>query len=348
MIMLISGCANFYSSRYPNSNYSPTIAEAIPIYNNFPPTPYEVIGEVGAEGAPASSWSGIVKRMREYAAQIGGDAIVIQNQATPYVGTYNTPTTVDTTSTVHGSAYTNVQGSAYSSGNYIYGQAHGQTYGQAYGQSHTTINPGTSIPMYGKSVKALIIKFKEYKEVETEGEKSNVKEKGGFVVFDEQSMNDKSGYVPSGWMGDYQAVKVDYNYVNGSHSGLYCQKWIYSGKKTNGQGWAGVFWQNPPNNWGDVDGGFNLSGSTKLTFWARGEKGGEIVTFGMGGITRRYSDSAKAELPKVTLTKEWGQYTIDLKNKNLARVIGGFFWKANRADNTSGCTFYLDDIVYEQ
>jgi len=138
----------------------PTIAGNIPIYNNYPPNDYEVIGELGAGGAPLSSWNGIGKRLREYAAQIGGDAIVIQSQETPYVGTYNTPTTVNTNSSVYGSAQTSVQGSAYGSGNYIYGQAQGQTYGQAYGQSQTTIYPGSSIPMYGKSVRAVVIKFK--------------------------------------------------------------------------------------------------------------------------------------------------------------------------------------------
>ena len=145
MATFMSGCASFYCSRYPNDNYSPTVAERIPIYNNYPPTPYEIIGEVGGNGAPASSWRGMGKRIRQYAAQIGGDAIVIQSQETPYVGTYNTPTTATTTSSAYGSAY--------GSGNYIYGHA--------YGQSQTTIYPGSSIPMYGKSVRAFVIKFKQ-------------------------------------------------------------------------------------------------------------------------------------------------------------------------------------------
>jgi hypothetical protein len=190
-------------------------------------------------------------------------------------------------------------------------------------------------------------KFKTPQKIETKEAKSNMEQGNKFILFDEQSMNDKRGYVPSGWMGDYQAIKIEYNYTNNPHSGLYCQKWFYSGKKTNGQGWGGVFWQNPPNNWGNVDGGFNLSKFSKLTFWARGENGGEVLTFGMGGITGRYSDSAKAELSKIALTKEWKQYTIDLKDKNLARIIGGFFWTVNEADNPNGCTFYLDDIAYE-
>ena len=142
--LVLSGCASFYASRYPGNNYAPTIAANIPIYNNFPPQSYEVIGEVGGGGAPMSSWAGMGKRIREEAAKMGGDAIVIQQVDTPYVGTYNTPSTSTTNSSAYGSVY----------GNRNYAT------GQVYGQSQTTYYPGSSIPMYGKSVKAVVIKFK--------------------------------------------------------------------------------------------------------------------------------------------------------------------------------------------
>jgi hypothetical protein len=149
----LAGCASFYASRYPNDDYPATSPESIPIYNNYPPVPYEIIGEVGGNGAPASSWQGMGKRIREYAAQMGGDAVVIAEQATPYVGTYTTPTTVNTTSSAYGSGTFNAN---------IYGNnIYGNSYGQAWGQSHTVINPGSSIPMYGKSVKAYVIKYKQ-------------------------------------------------------------------------------------------------------------------------------------------------------------------------------------------
>lgn len=156
VVVFLTGCASFYCSRYPNNTYSPTVADNIPIYNNFPPSAYEVIGEVGANGAPASSWGGIGKRMREYAAQIGGDAIVIQDQATPYAGTYSTPGHSTTSSSAYGSAY----GSAQIYGNSAYGQAQGS----AYGTSQTTYYPGQNIPMFGKSVKGAVIKFQTLNE----------------------------------------------------------------------------------------------------------------------------------------------------------------------------------------
>ena len=86
----------------------------------------------------------------------------------------------------------------------------------------------------------------------------------------------------------------------------------------------------------------------KLTFWARGEKGGErIEEFKMGGISGPYPDSATASIGPLILTPEWKQYAIDLVGKDLSHVIGGFAWSANLDNNPNGCTFYLDEIRYE-
>lgn len=113
--------------------------------------------------------------------------------------------------------------------------------------------------------------------------------------------------------------------------------------------WAGVYWQNPVNNWGSAqNAGYDLSGATKLTFWARGQNGGErIQEFKIGGIMGEYSDSDTAGIGPVVLDKEWKQYTIDLKNRDLKYIIGGFAWSTNLDVNPEGCTFYLDEIRYE-
>jgi hypothetical protein len=47
------------------------------------------------------------------------------------------------------------------------------------------------------------------------------------------------------------------------------------------------------------------------------------------------------------LNKEWTQYTIDLKGKDMSYVIGGFVWAGNLDNNPEGATFYLDEIKYE-
>ncbi len=123
---------------------------------------------------------------------------------------------------------------------------------------------------------------------------------------------------------------------------------IYSGKVSNGARWAGVYWQNPPNNWGNVDGGYDLSKANRITFWAKGEKGGErIEECKIGGLMGEYSDSDSAGIGPVILTDKWKQYVIDLKGKDLSYISGGFAWSLNVDVNPDGAVFYLDDIKYE-
>ena len=42
------------------------------------------------------------------------------------------------------------------------------------------------------------------------------------------------------------------------------------------QGWAGIYWLSPANNWAKIKGaGYDLTKANRLTFWARGAKGGD-------------------------------------------------------------------------
>ena len=97
-----------------------------------------------------------------------------------------------------------------------------------------------------------------------------------FNVYTEKRTADNH-YIPSGWMGDSNDIKINDQYAQDPHSGSTCIQFVYTAKKSQGQGWAGVYWQNPANNWGAKKGGFDLTGMNKLTFWARGEKGGEKI-----------------------------------------------------------------------
>lgn len=155
-------------------------------------------------------------------------------------------------------------------------------------------------------------------------------------------------YIPSGYMGDYSDVNLDTACFDNPHSGTTCIRINYGNNASQGARWAGLYWQNPANNWGDRKGGFDLTGATKLTFWARGENGGErIEEFKLGGITGLYPDSDIAGIGPVLLSSEWTKFEIDLRGKDLSYISGGFCWAANVDVNPDGAIFYLDDIRYE-
>lgn len=155
-------------------------------------------------------------------------------------------------------------------------------------------------------------------------------------------------YAPSGYMGDSD-LTMSGAYIqtpNGSQGP--CLRVYY--KATGPKGWAGIYWQDPANNWGDVPGkaGYDLHGAQKLTFWARGENGGERVhEFRIGGIVGQYPDSDVASLSNVKLSRDWKKYSIDLRKRDLRHIIGGFCFLVLKAENGGGATFYIDDIMYE-
>lgn len=158
-------------------------------------------------------------------------------------------------------------------------------------------------------------------------------------------------FFPSGWMGDGEDgkkhIQVDSIWRENPHSVPTCYKWSY---QPGAKGWAAVAWQYPENNYGRKP-GRNLTGQgfTKVTFWVRGNKGGEQLTFKAGGHTDpsfNYQASFEAETP-MTLTKDWQQGMIKLPT-NLSNIAAGFVWVAARDDNPDGIVFYLDDIRYEK
>jgi hypothetical protein len=171
---------------------------------------------------------------------------------------------------------------------------------------------------------------------------------GMFYVFKERG-DRLNHFIPSGWMGDSGDVKMDLNCQDNPHSGKTCIQFTYSASGKQGANWAGVFWQNPANNWGEKKGGFDLRGAKKLTFWARGKAGNErIMEFKMGGIGGTYGDSDSVGIGPIDLTTQWQEYTIDLKDVDLSYVNGGFCWASNADSNPDGAVFYLDDIRYEK
>ena len=155
-------------------------------------------------------------------------------------------------------------------------------------------------------------------------------------------------FFPTGLSGDQSDVIFNLACRQTPHSGKTCVKIDYKNRCSQGKHWAGMYWQNPAYNWGyKSGGGFNLTCFSMLIFWARGEKGGEVIdAFASGGGEGDYRDSSKSTINATVLTNEWKRYEIDLSGKDLSSISQGFSWTANYYRNRDGAVFYLDDICY--
>ncbi len=178
-------------------------------------------------------------------------------------------------------------------------------------------------------------------------------------TFDVYTNRDAGGnhFFETGWMGFTGDIKIfDSAWIQNPYSGTSCIKINYS--PSSPYSWAGVYWQNPENNWGDMsNAGYDLTGAKAINFYGRSEKDGVMIEFFALGIGRdpytgspisAYPDSSpKVSLGYITLSENWQLYTINLTGINLSYVIGGFGWVTNWFYNPSGATFYLDEIQYD-
>lgn len=149
-------------------------------------------------------------------------------------------------------------------------------------------------------------------------------------------------WVPSGWMGEVKSLKLDGKNRDNPQAGKASIRLRYTGKS----GWVGVAWQNPPNNWGDQDGGLDLSGAQALELWARGEYGGEQISIGVGliGDDKPYPDSTIEKVGGIVLTDEWQRFEIPLQDADLSSIKTGFV--VTLTGRATPVTVYLDSIRF--
>lgn len=152
-------------------------------------------------------------------------------------------------------------------------------------------------------------------------------------------------FYPSGWMGDgkfgtkYLSIKHVQSSLNGKDTVATKIEYRQGPEK-----WAGIYWQYPDKNWGDKP-GRTLLGAKSITFYAKGENGNEIVEFKSGGIRGgRYQDSFEKSLGKITLSRQWTQYVLDISKEDLKNVIGAFAWIANGDDNGGHVIVYISEL----
>ncbi len=174
-----------------------------------------------------------------------------------------------------------------------------------------------------------------------------------FYIYADKNAPDNH-FIPSGWMGDYGDLGFNDQATDEVASGSTALKISYSGKKSQGHGWTGIYWQSAANNWGSRQTGYDLTGFNKLVFKAKGAEGGEVITkVKVGGITTNaigemlpFADSLDKSYGPIKLTNEWEEYTVNLTGEDLSYVNGGFCLIFESAQAKKDQVVYLDDMYF--
>lgn len=168
--------------------------------------------------------------------------------------------------------------------------------------------------------------------------------------------------IPAGWMSGGSSpatfIEVRGGQQGECRTGASCLRFTYK----KGVSWNGILWwplkcgdSGTPAAWNNVkagtcginilDAGGKLTSINSLTFWARGNQGGEVVAFKVGAVD--LIPSPGRSLGNVTLTSGWKKYKIDLVSVDLTNAIALFTWVATDIDNPQGAVFYLSEIQFE-
>lgn len=84
LCLVFSGCASFEGNTVGNKVYPATSPVNIEILEQAPAEPYEVIGDVNAEGQTFAVQDNMKERLKEKAAEMGGDAIILKVKVDTY------------------------------------------------------------------------------------------------------------------------------------------------------------------------------------------------------------------------------------------------------------------------
>lgn len=167
-----------------------------------------------------------------------------------------------------------------------------------------------------------------------------------FYAYSDSSTRANNGIL-AGWMGDLRNLKIDKLCGKNTRSGKSCMRVSYEVRTRTEKRATGVYLQsNPMNYWFDMRGAYDMTRANKVYFYARGEKGSEVVEFKMMKAKEQNPLALSAFSKKITLTSEWKKYELDLKDAALDQISGGFGFIIHTEDNPEGTVFYLDDIYY--
>jgi len=115
---------------------------------------------------------------------------------------------------------------------------------------------------------------------------------------------------------------------------------------TASDNWYGLGLVDPANDWGEILGGYDLSGATKFSFWAKASKNDVYATIGFGliGKDKPFPDTAKIS-KEIKLSTKWKKYTLKIKKADMSCIRSGLVL-FSQAYNWPQ-TIYIDEVVFE-
>jgi hypothetical protein len=152
----------------------------------------------------------------------------------------------------------------------------------------------------------------------------------------------KSPYMPTAYMGDYSHLKIDAVNKEQVHEGSASIKISYD----KGDGWYGLGFVDPPDDWGDREGGYNVTGAKKFTFWARSttDEAKATIGFGLIGKDKPFYDTDKQSV-ECWLTPKWQKFEINLKGTDLRCIRSGLTIYGGGVGEPY--TIWIDDVRFE-
>jgi hypothetical protein len=156
-----------------------------------------------------------------------------------------------------------------------------------------------------------------------------------------------ASYHPTGKLGDVAAVEIESAATPNPATGTEGVRIRFQPRKAT-TGWAGAAFQYPEHNWGEKP-GRDLTGATKITFWARADRPMDVgfrVSVIQSGTFR---DSMSPIDRRMTLNEQWQQFTISLAGMSTGRpdlssILGVLSVSVNFATNPHPATIEISDI----
>jgi len=82
-VLFLQGCAAFKSIHYGEEYSPPTSVESVQLFSHNPEEKYVELGQVTVFGVTHSNREHMINRLKEMAAEMGGDALILQERKTP-------------------------------------------------------------------------------------------------------------------------------------------------------------------------------------------------------------------------------------------------------------------------